>query len=357
MDIKIDLSPLESRKEKPVDESTLGFGDRTTDHMLMVDYDEGQGWHDARIVPYADLCLDPAAMFIHYAQSFFEGLKCYRRKDGGVQIFRPKDNFNRLNRTAERLCMPQLDPEFGLNSLLKLLEVEKEWVPRSQGASLYVRPTMIATEPHLGVRPANQYLYFVILGPVGPYYKEGFNPIKIYVTKDYSRAVRGGVGHIKASGNYAASLYAAREAQEKGYTQILWLDAVERKYVEEVGTSNMFFLFEDELVTPPLGGSILGGVTRQTVMDLVGEWGEVKVNERLISIDEVMTRAENGELKEAFGSGTAVVISPVGEIHYDGQTVEIGGGKTGPLAQRLFDEITSIQYGDIKDTNNWIETV
>ena len=357
MDLEIDLVPLENRKEKPKNENDLGFGDLFTDHMFMMDYKEGQGWHNPRITAFEDICLSPAAMSIHYAQSIFEGLKCYRREDKEVQLFRPRDNFERFNRSAARLCMPELDVDFVLHSLKELIRIESDWVPKSKGSSLYVRPTMMATEPHLGVRPSSDYLYFVILGPVGAYYKEGFNPVTILVSKEYSRAVRGGVGNVKAAGNYAASLYAAREAQQKGFTQILWLDAVERKYIEEVGTSNIFFLFENELVTPPLAGSILGGITRLTVLDLARKWGECEVVERPITIDEVMTKAKSGELKEVFGSGTAVVISPVGEISYDGETVRIGDGTTGPMAYKLFDEITAIQYGAKADTNGWIEEI
>ncbi len=357
MELIKNLLPLESRKQKPQSADDLSFGDTFTDHMIMMDYKEGRGWHNARIVPYQDICLNPAAMSLHYAQSIFEGLKCYRRKDGGLQLFRPRDNFKRFNVSAERMCMPQVDPEFCLDSLKELIRIEQDWVPTSHGASLYLRPTMIATEPHLGVRPAKEYLYFLIVGPVGAYYKEGFNPVKIYVSEEYVRAVRGGVGHIKAAGNYAASLYGARKAAQKGFTQILWLDAVERKYVEEVGTSNIFFLIGDELVTPPLAGSILPGITRYTVLDLVRNWGEYKVVERQISIDEVMAKAGDGQLKEVFASGTAVVISPVGEIYYRDKTVQIGDGRTGPLAQKLFDEITAIQYGEKPDSYGWIETV
>ncbi len=357
MDLEINLVPLENRKEKPLSEDDLGFGDIFTDHMLMMDYKEGQGWHNARITAFADIKLSPAAMSIHYAQSIFEGLKCYRRQDGEIQLFRPRDNFMRFNRSATRLCMPELDVEYALESLKEFIRIESDWVPRSQGSSLYVRPTMMATEPHLGVRPATQYLYFVILAPVGAYYKEGFNPISILVSSEYVRAVRGGVGEVKAAGNYAASLYAAREAQEKGFTQILWLDAIERKYIEEVGTSNIFFLFEDELVTPPLGGSILSGITRLSVIDLTRKWGEFDVVERPIAIDEVMAKAKNGELKEVFGAGTAVVISPVGEISFHGETVKIGDGKTGRLAYRLFEEITAIQYGFKNDSHGWIEEI
>jgi branched-chain amino acid aminotransferase len=357
MDLDLDLVPPSRRKAKPAPDQDLPFGDIYTDHMLVVTYKEGQGWAKPRIVPFADICLSPAAIVIHYAQSLFEGLKCYRRADGGLQLFRPRDNFRRLNQGAERMCMPSIDSEVALESLRKLLHVEQDWVPCSHGSSLYVRPTLLATEPHLGVRPAREYLYFVILCPVGAYYKEGFNPVTILVSDKYSRAAPGGVGNVKAAGNYAASLYAAREAQALGFTQILWLDAAEHKYIEELGTSNMFFLFEDTLVTPALSGSILPGITRYTVLDLAREWGQLKVEERPVSIEEVMAKAKEGKLTEAFASGTAVVISPVSEIHYKDEHVQIGDGRTGPVARKLFDEITAIQYGAKPDTHGWVERI
>ena len=354
MDIQITELPVGERKAKPTDESALGFGTLFTDHMFMMDYQEGDGWKNPRIVPYQDLKMDPAAMSLHYGQMIFEGLKCYRRSDGGLQLFRARDNFKRFNRSAARLCIPELDVDSALEGLKALLKIEGDWVPKSQGTSLYIRPTIIATEPHLGVRPAKEYLYFVILGPVGAYYSEGFNPVKIWVVDEYIRAATGGLGEAKTAANYAASLYAAELAHQKGYTQVLWLDAKENKYVEEVGTMNMFFLIDDELITPPLKGTILPGITRYTVLDLVREWGGYKVSERQISIEEVMTAARAGRLKEAFGSGTAAVISPVGQIVYQDETVEVGSGKTGPLAQKLFDEIIGIQYGLKEDTHSWI---
>ncbi|MBU2548693.1 MAG: branched-chain amino acid aminotransferase [Proteobacteria bacterium] len=356
MEIKTTTVPSDQLKPKPKD-SELAFGNIFTDHMFMLDYHAGQGWHDPRVVPYGPLVLDPATAVLHYAQEIFEGLKCYRRTDGGLQLFRVRDNFRRMNESARRMCIPELDIDLVVEGLKTLLRVERDWVPGTQGTSLYIRPTIIATEAFLGVRPAAQYLYYVILGPVGAYYKEGFNPIKILVEEKYVRAVRGGVGSTKTGGNYAASLYAAEEAHKKGFTQVLWLDAIERKYVEEVGTMNMLFLIDDELVVPPLGGSILPGITRYTVLDLVREWGGYRVSERHIAIDEVMDAARNGRLKEAFGAGTAAVISPVGWIVYKGEEVEVAGGKTGPLAQKLYDEITSIQYGTKPDVHGWIETV
>lgn len=355
MDIKITAIAPEQSKPKPTDETALAFGNIFTDYMFLMDYREGQGWINPRIEPYHALPLDPAAMSLHYGQMIFEGLKCYRRADGGLQLFRVRDNFLRFNRSAERMCIPELDVDLALDTLKKLLWLEADWVPHTQGTSLYIRPTIIATEPHLGVRPAKEYLYYVILGPVGAYYKEGFNPVKILAEDQYVRSVRGAVGEAKTAGNYAASLYAAEKAQQKGFTQVLWLDAIERKYVEEVGTMNMLFLIDNEVVTSPLTGSVLAGITRSTVFDLVRDWGDYKINERLISIDEVMTAAKNGRLKEAFGSGTAAVISPVGEIVYKDEAVQVGDGRTGPLAHKLFDEITAIQYGTKPDTRGWIE--
>ncbi len=357
MKVKQNLIPPGSRKEKPENEGELGFGDIFSDHMFIMDYKEGKGWYDPRIVPYQDIKLDPAAIAIHYGQSLFEGLKCYRRKDGGAQLFRVRDNFDRLNRGASRICMPELDVDFAIGALKELIRVDIDWIPHTYGTSLYIRPTMIGTEPHLGVRPATEYLFYIIIGPVGTYYKEGFNPIKILVTDEYVRAVRGGIGDVKVSGNYAASLLAFGQAKKKGFAQNLWLDAVKLKYIEEVGTSNIFFLFDDELVTPPLTGSILPGVTRQTVLDLTREWSEHKVVERSITIDEVVEGAKDGSLKEVFGSGTAVVVSAVGEIRYRDETVVINDGKVGSLARRLFDEIMGIQYGEIPDTHGWIDPV
>ncbi|MEW6263019.1 MAG: branched-chain amino acid aminotransferase [Thermodesulfobacteriota bacterium] len=357
MQIKITQLPPEKRKPKPTDESALGFGLIFTDHMFIMNYREGQGWYNPRIEPYHALELDPTAMCLHYGQEIFEGLKCYRRPDGGLQLFRARDNFKRFNRSAVRMCIPPLDEDLALATLKELLRVDQDWVPHTQGTSLYIRPTVIASEPHLGVRPAKEYLYFVVLGPVGAYYKEGFNPIKILVESEYVRAVVGGVGEAKTAANYASSLLAAEKAHQRGFTQVLWLDGVERKYVEEVGTMNMFFVLDDELITAPLAGTILPGVTRTTVLDLAREWKSHRVSERRVSMDEVMSAARNGRLTEAFGAGTAAVISPVGEIVYKGEAVRVGGGRTGPLAQKLYDEITAIQYGLKPDAHGWIENV
>ena len=338
-------------KTKP-DEKALGFGHFFADHMLAMTYTTGQGWHDGIIDQYHKFALDPAAMVLHYGQAIFEGLKAYRGKDNRVYLFRPTDNLNRLNLSATRMCMPTIPVEAVLEGLKTLLLVDLDWVPRTPGATLYIRPTMIATEAALGVRPADEYLFFIITSPVGAYYREGFNPVKIHVTDKYVRAVPGGVGNVKTAGNYAASIMAAVEAQQCGYTQVLWLDAVDRRYVEEVGTMNIFFRIDDELITPPLSGSILPGITRDTVLRLTRAWG-LKVTERAISIDEVMAAGQKQRLQEVFGTGTAAVISPVGSLYYKDQICTVNNGQTGKLAQRLVTEITAIQTGDQDDPYGW----
>lgn len=355
MEITIEKVPEADRKTKP-DESALGFGALFTDHMLVMYYDEKIGWHDARITPYRNFSLDPAAMCLHYGQAIFEGLKAYRGKDDRIFLFRPEDNLKRMNTTATRMCMPNIEVADVLGALKTLLKVEEDWVPSVPGATLYIRPTMIATEAGLGVRPAKQYIFFVILSPVGAYYPEGFNPVTIFVTDKYVRAVPGGVGNVKTAGNYAASIMAAVEAHEQGYTQVLWLDAVHRKYIEEVGTMNIFFVIGDDIITPPLSGSILPGITRASVIQLVRDWG-LNMVERPITIDEVFTAAERGELKEIFGTGTAAVISPVGSLYYKGTTCTVNNGRTGALAQRLFEEMQAMQYGHKPESYGWVVTL
>ncbi|HOD29554.1 MAG TPA: branched-chain amino acid aminotransferase [Syntrophales bacterium] len=352
MEITIRELPPEKRKAKPADEAKLGFGKFFTDHMFTLKYNTAPGWHDAMIGPYQPLTLDPTAMCLHYGQEIFEGLKAYRGRDGAIYLFRPEENIRRMNASAERLCMPPVDPALFLDALKTLVRVEKDWIPHSRGASLYIRPTMIATEPALGVHPAGEYLFFIVVGPVGAYYAEGFAPTKIFVSEDYVRAVRGGMGNCKAAGNYAASLYASRIASDMGYTQVLWLDAIERKYAEEVGTSNIFFVIGDELVTPPLAGSILPGVTRNSVLQIARHWGGL-VAERPVAIAEVIEAAASGDLKEAFASGTAAIVSPIGQIYYRGQEHVINGGRTGPLTERLYNEILQIQYGEKDDPFGW----
>lgn len=355
LEIGLEKVGREQMKKKP-DQDNLGFGVHFTDHMFLMKWNRQSGWHDAKICPYHEFRLDPAAMVFHYGQAIFEGLKAYKGKDEQVYLFRPQDNIERMNTSAQRMCMPRLPVDKVFKALKALVYLDRDWIPTVAGATLYIRPTMIAVEPALGVRPAGEYYFYIIMCPVGAYYPEGFGPTKIYVTDKYARAVRGGVGHVKTSGNYAASIMAAQEAHQAGYTQVLWLDACERKYVEEVGTSNIFFMINDELVTPPLGGSILPGITRDSVIQLAREWG-VKVVERLITIDEVMEASSNGTLTEAFGTGTAAVISPVGELCYQGKQYVISGGKIGVLSQRMFDELQAIQSGQQQDPFKWITRV
>ena len=351
MEISVTKSTKIGQKPRPKD-SELGFGKYTTDHMFLMDFSREKGWHSARIEPYGNLSLDPAAMVLHYNQEVFEGLKAYHLMDGGIGLFRPEKNIERMNASARRMVMPEVDPDVILRALKELILLEREWIPKSEGTSLYIRPTMIATEPALGVRPAEQYLYYIILGPVGAYYREGFSPTKIFVSDEYVRAAKGGAGEAKTSGNYGPTLLASKQAAKKGYTQVLWIDAKERKYVEEVGTSNIFFLIDDELVTPPLGGTILPGVTRDSVLHIARVWG-LNVSERLITIQEVVDDAKSGALKEMFATGTAAVISPVGEICYKENVFQIADGKTGDLSRKLYDEITGIQYGRKEDPFGW----
>jgi len=352
MRIKIVKVEPSKMKPKPADESKLGFGKIFTDHFFTMKYHADRGWYDAMIEPYRLLSLEPTAMCLHYGQEIFEGMKAYRGKDDQIFLFRPYENITRMNISAERLCMPKVDPELFMNALKKLLLIEKDWIPRTRGASLYIRPTMIATEAALGVHDANEYLFFIVVGPVGVYYPQGFSPTSMYVTDEYVRAVRGGIGNIKAAGNYAASLRASKVAMEKGFTQVLWLDAVERKYIEEVGTSNIFFVIENELVTPPLGGSILPGVTRDSVIQIARSWN-ISVSERPISIDELVDASAKGSLKEAFASGTAAIVSPIGKISYKGRAIIINGEETGDLTKKLYNEIIQIQYGEKDDPFGW----
>lgn len=349
-EIKVELT--KQPKAKPTDETKLGFGSIFTDHMFVMNYDEGQGWHDARIVPYGPIELDPSAMCLHYGQTVFEGMKAYRAKDGRVLLFRPEKNMARLNVSNERLCIPKIDEAFALKCIEKLVSIEKDWIPTAEGTSLYIRPFIFATDAHVGVHPGKHLMFMVICSPVGAYYPEGLNPVKIYVESKYVRAVRGGMGYAKTGGNYAASLKAQDEAEEQKYSQVLWLDGVERKYVEEVGTMNVFFVIGDEVVTPALQGSILPGVTRMSAIEILKSWG-LNVSERPIEIQEIYDAYQNGQLKEAFGTGTAAVISPIGQLKWDDHVMEINNGKIGEISQRLYDTLTGIQWGNIEDTMHW----
>lgn len=339
------------KKEKPPEEQ-LGFGKYYTDHMFIMNYTEGKGWYDPRIVPYQPISLDPAAKVFHYGQTIFEGLKAYRTEDGRILLFRPEQNFKRMNRSNERLSVPPIDEDIALEALQKLVAIDQHWVPSEPGTSLYIRPYVIATEPALGVNPSLEYLFMIIMSPVGAYYSEGFNPVKIYVESSYVRAVRGGVGEAKTAGNYAGALRAQEEAKEKGYTQVLWLDGVNLKYVEEVGSMNVFFKIGDTVYTPELNGSILDGITRRSIIDMLHSWN-IPVVEKRISIDELLAAIRDGSLKEAFGTGTAAVISPVGELYYEGEKFVIQDGTTGELSRKLYDTLTGIQYGKLEDTFGW----
>lgn len=355
MDMTISITRTDRPKLKPRD-NELSFGRFFTDHMFLMDFTADRGWQDPRIVPYGPLSLDPSAAVFHYSQEIFEGLKAYRSPRDTILLFRPDMNAARLNRSVARLCMPPVEEAFFLQALKALVGVDREWVPHAPGTSLYIRPTMIATEAFLGVRPSQTYCFFIILSPVGAYYAEGFNPVKILVEDHYVRSVKGGTGAAKTGGNYAASLAAGEEAHRKGFAQVLWLDGVERQYIEEVGSMNIAFVIDNELITPPLTGTILAGVTRDTVLQLAKDWG-IRVTERPISITEVFTAARNGRLSEVFGMGTAAVISPVSELSYKGENVTINGGGVGPLAQRLFDEISAIQRGLKPDAHGWVVEV
>lgn len=351
----IQLLLTKTKKEKP-DFNQLVFGRVFTDHMFVMDYSDEKGWHDPRITPYEPLTLDPAAIIFHYGQTVFEGLKAYMTKEGEVHLFRPNKNMERLNKSCERLCMPQLDEEFALEALKQLISIEKDWIPTAEGTSLYIRPFMIATEPFLGVAPSHRYRFMMILSPVGAYYKEGINPVKILVENEYVRAVSGGTGTAKTAGNYAASLKAQEVAEKTGYSQVLWLDGVEKKYIEEVGSMNIFFKINGEVVTPKLNGSILEGVTRNSIIQLLKHW-EVPIVERKITVEELFEAHKNGELEEVFGTGTAAVISPVGELMWQDKKITINNGVTGSFAQKLYDTLTGIQYGKIDDPFEWIVKV
>ena len=349
---EITIERTQHPKQKPTDQTRLGFGNYYTDHMFLMNYDEGKGWHDPRIVPYGPIELDPAAMCLHYGQEVFEGLKAYRTEDGRILLFRPDRNMARLNSSNERLCIPAIDEAFAVEAIKKLVSVDQDWIPTAEGTSLYIRPFIFATEAQVGVHPAQELLFAIILSPVGAYYPEGLNPVKIYVEDKYVRAVRGGMGYTKTGGNYAASLTAQDEAEKVGYTQVLWLDGVERKYIEEVGTMNVFFVIDDEIVTPELQGSILPGVTRMSCIELLKKQG-YKVSERRLSIEEVAEAADAGKLKEAFGSGTAAVISPIGELKWDEKVMTINNGEIGTISQHLYDTLTGIQWGKLPDPYGW----
>ena len=350
--LNIRIEPIPKKKEKP-DQKNLGFGHFFTDHMFLMNYTEGKGWYDPRIVPYADISLPPAAMVFHYAQEMFEGLKAYRTADGTIQLFRPDKNIERMNNTNIRMCIPQVDPADVLQAIKAVVNYDRDWVPSEEGTSLYIRPFIIATDEHLGVHVAKNYLFAIILSPVGSYYPTGINPVKIFIENEYVRAVKGGTGFAKVGGNYAASLIGQQKAEKLGYAQVLWLDGIQHKYIDEVGAMNVFFVIDGEIVTPSLAeGSILPGVTRDSCLALLRSWG-MKVSERKISVDELEEAYKNGKLDEAFGTGTAAVISPIGELNNNGDKMIVSGGNIGPISRRLYDTLTGIQWGKIADPFGW----
>ncbi|MCL1828031.1 MAG: branched-chain amino acid aminotransferase [Oscillospiraceae bacterium] len=352
---QIKIQAADKLKTKP-DMKNLPFGTYFTDHMFLMDYEEGRGWFDPRIVPYGPVSLDPSAMVFHYAQEVFEGMKAYRTADGRIRLFRPMENIRRMNVSAERLCVPKLPEDIFLEALVQLTRLEKDWVPSESFASLYIRPFVIATEPHVGVHASSTYLFVIITCPVGSYYPEGVNPVKIIIEDEDVRAVRGGTGYTKCGGNYAASIRAADRATAKGYSQVLWLDGVHQKYVEEVGSMNVMFKINGKIITPSLNGSVLPGITRKSCLELLREWG-YEVEERDLSVDELTAAAGSGALEEAWGTGTAAVVSPVGEISYKNRQYTVSGFKIGELTQRLYDTLTDIQWGKVEDTRGWISEV
>lgn len=353
--LKIQITQSENKNEKtPSDQ--LVFGTKFTDHMFIADYTEGQGWHDHRIVPYQPIALDPSASILHYGQTVFEGMKAYLSEDGIVRLFRPEENMRRMNGSCDRLSMPQIDENLALEALKQLIEIDREWVPNEPGTSLYIRPFMIATEAHLGVSASKTYSFIIIMSPVGSYYKEGIHPVKILVENEYVRAVAGGTGTAKTAGNYASGLKAQEVADREGYSQVLWLDGIERKYIEEVGSMNVFFKIDGEVVTPALNGSILDGITRKSIIALLKHWG-VPVTERKVSMEEIREAYLNGKLDEAFGTGTAAVISPIGELRWKGELFYVNNGETGELSEKLYNALTGIQKGTVEDPFGWIVEV
>ena len=349
--LNIKVTKTTAPKAKP-DENNLGFGKIFTDHMFVMDYTEGEGWHDARIVPYSRISLDPSAMVFHYGQEMFEGMKAYYGVDGKIRLFRPDMNAKRANNSNRRLCIPEVPEEDFVQAVSEIVLVDADWVPKAEGTSLYIRPFIIATDEFLGVAPSKHYLFIIILSPSGAYYESGLAPVGIWIEDDYVRAVRGGIGFAKTGGNYAASLAAQEKAHVDGYSQVLWLDGVERKYIEEVGAMNIFFKIDGVITTPMLNGSILPGITRDSVLNICRHWG-MPVEERRISVDELLDAQASGKLEEVFGTGTAAVISPVGKLRYKDNVMTIADGGIGEVSQKLYDTVTGIQWGKLPDELSW----
>ena len=351
--MEIKITKTTAPKQKPQDESKLGFGRVMTDHMFLMNYNAGQGWHDARIVPYGPLELDPSSMVLHYAQEVFEGLKAYRWADGSVHLFRPEENARRMQRSNERMCIPAIAEEDFVQAVKTLVKLDQDWVPHQEGTSLYIRPFVFATDAHLGVHASQSYLFCIILSPSGSYYPNGIDPVDIYVENHDVRAVRGGTGYTKCGGNYAASVRAGAEAEKAGYAQVLWLDGVERKYIEEVGAMNVMFKVDGKVITPALTGSILPGITRMSCLELLRSWN-IPVEERLITAQELFDTADSGKLEEAWGTGTAAVISPIGKMRWEARNAVVNGGKIGEISQKLYDTLTGIQWGKVPDSFGWV---
>ena len=354
MDIRIELT--KHPKEKPTDESKLGFAKKFTDHMFVMDYTEGQGWHDPRIIPYQPFVLDPATVVFHYAQEIFEGMQAYRTADNQIQLFRPDCNARRSNDSCDRLCIPNIPVEDFIQAVKTLVEVDKDWVPHLDGSSLYIRPFIFANDVGLGVHASKHYIFCIIAAPSGAYYAEGINPVRIYVEDEYIRAAPGLTGFTKCGGNYAASIKAGEMAEEQGYAQVLWLDGVEKKYVEEVGSMNIMFKIDGKIYTAACTGTVLPGVTRRSIIELCQDWG-YEVIEGKLAIADVMKAAHEGKLEEVWGTGTAAVVSPVKELKWKDDVAYISDGKIGPLTQKLYDTLTGIQWGKIEDTKGWIVPV
>ncbi len=352
-EIKYIIKEREKKVELP---ENLGFGVIFTDHVFEMDYDVNRGWYNPVIKPVEQLSLHPSAMVLHYGQAIFEGLKAFKTGKNEIVMFRPDQHFKRLNNSARRVCIPEIDEEFMVNALSELIAVEKDWIPAKYGESLYIRPFVISLDAFLGVKPSTKYKFIILLSPVGAYYPEGFKPVKILAQNEYVRAVRKGIGECKTPANYAASLLASEEARKKGFTQVLWLDGVEQQYIEEVGTMNIFIRFKDEVATPELNGSILPGITRKSVIQILKDW-DLNITERKISIDEVVEEYKKGNVLEVFGTGTAAIISSVGQLNYQDFEMKFNNGEPGELALKLFNELTSIHYGKIEDRHNWLMTV
>ena len=350
MDIKVTLNP--NPKAKPTDSSALGFGKIFTDHMFCWSWNSEEGWHNPRIVPFENLSIHPASTVLHYGSEIFEGLKAYRRADGKVQLFRPIENIRRMNNSAERLCLPQMPEEDFMQALVEFVRLEQDWTPSDKGTSLYLRPFMFGNDESLGVHAVHNAEFIIIASPVGSYYKEGLNPVKIMIEDQDVRAVRGGTGYAKCGGNYAASNRAGERAEQQGYSQVLWLDGVERKYIEEVGAMNVMFKINGEIVTPKLTGSILPGITRKSCIEFLKSEG-LEVSERLLSVEELAQAMTDGTLEEAWGCGTAAVISPIGELCYKDHKYIINNNEIGELSQHLYDSITGIQWGEVEDKFGW----